>query len=143
MPKVKHMDVDILVTKGPGGPKDVSFELDAGNGKTNQLDFKNDKHPGVLVYFNIVDRDQTGLQFKPVPSEALWVVEGSPPTCPTKPSSWDQFVPLSVERQGKQLLVYNRNQSQKEFAFSFWFLWPDGTPVDFDPVGNNQNGLRE
>lgn len=143
MQKAKNMEIDVIVTKA-NNPKGVTFELDAGNGKTQSLDFKNDKHPGIMIYFNIVDPDKTGLLFKPTPSNALWVEsQGTPPACPASPSTWNQFVPLSVERNGKQLIVYNRNKSQKQFAFTFWFDWPDGTSVDYDPIGNNQNGQRE
>jgi hypothetical protein len=148
MQHAKDMDVDVIVTRGPGGPKDVSFDLDAGGGKTNSLTFKNDNHPGVMVYFNFVDdaKNPTGLEFKPTPSNCLWV-DSKSTTCPPGACVWNQFVPLSVEdphKKGKntQLIVYCRNMTIKSFAFTLWFLWPDGTPQPYDPIGNGSNGPR-
>lgn len=144
MANVKSMDVDVIVTRA-SNPKGVTFDLDDGHGKTNTLDFDNNGHPGIMVYFNIVDdsKNPTGLTFKPTPSNALWVNQGTPPVCPTGPSTWDQFVPLSVEQGGKQLMVYFRNMNPNvQFAFTLWFLWPDGTAVDYDPIGNGNNGPR-
>lgn len=148
MAKVKEMDVDVIVTRA-SNPKGVSFALDAGKGRAQRIELKNEKHPGIMLYFNIVDDPQnpTGLTFKPTPSNALWV-NSQDTTCPTTASVWNQFVPLSVEdpdNVGKntQLIVYCRNKVIKEFAFTLWFLWPDGREVDYDPIGDGQNGLRK
>jgi hypothetical protein len=149
MPNVKNMQVDVIVTKDTN-PKGVSFALDAGKGKKQTIDFDNDKHPGVMVYFNIVEDDPqnpTGLVFKPTPSNCLWV-DSQSTTCPPGPCVWNQFVPLSVEDPGKtgkntQLIVYCRNKTVKQFAFTLWFLWPTGREVDYDPIGNGNNGQRE
>lgn len=145
MAVVKTMDIDVIVKKA-ANPKGVSFELKTGNNPPGQdVEFKNEGHPGVLVYFTIDDsKDSTGLQFKPTPGNALWVnSQGS--ACPTKQSVWNGFVPLSVEqRAGKnlRLLAYCRNVVQKKFAFTLWFLWPDGKEVDYDPIGDGLNGPR-
>jgi hypothetical protein len=141
----KNMDIDVIITPD-ASPKGVKFKLD-GPGKTgpDEFQFKNDKHPGVLVYFNIKDPQDTGIRFKPTPSTALWVRAATGttlPPCPTSPSTWVQFVPLSVEDDGKQLIVYNRNWNAKLFRYTLWFEWPDGTPVDHDPIGDNANGIR-
>ena len=141
MPNAKNMNVDVIVTNGPGGPTDVTFDLDDNGVKTNTLTFKNDKHPGIIVYFNINDPDGTGLLFQPVPGDALWV-NSQGTACPTTPSVWNQFVPLSVEKAGKQLIVYCRNLAQQKFSFALRFLWPNGNGIDYDPIGDGQNGLR-
>jgi len=145
MPNVKKMDIDVIVTKD-GSPKGASFALDNGAGKVHEVKFINNKHPGFLIYFNIQDPDGTELQFKPTPSNALWV-NSLGTVCPAGPCVWNQFVPLSVEdpyKTGKntQLIVYCRNKTIKKFAFTLWFLWPDGTAIDFDPIGDGQNGSR-
>lgn len=143
MSDVRNKEVDIIVTKA-NNPKGVDFILDPRKGKpkSNRVKFNNKGHPGILVYFNIEDDDNTGLVFKPNPGDALWV-DGTGPNCPPPDgSTWDQFIPLSVEKDGKQLIVYNRNLNEQEFAFMFWFLWPDGTEVDYDPIGDNANGIR-
>jgi hypothetical protein len=55
-------------------------------------------------------------------------------------------VPLSVEKDksGKrtQLIAYFRNETEAKCRFALRFLWPDGTPEDYDPIGDGANGLR-
>lgn len=143
MAEVKTMDVDVIVTRDPRDPKVVTFDLDAGNGKTNTLDFHNNGHPGNLVYFNFVDdkKNPTGLTFQQDPQDALWVQVGK--SNPPKDAKWPGFVPLSVENNDTRLIVYNRNlKSGVQFKFTLWFRWPDGTPEPYDPIGNDNNGAR-
>lgn len=146
--KPKDMNVDIVITQGPSGPKDVKFALDPGG---DRLEFKNDNHPGVMVFFSIDDRAGSGLSFQPEPTDALWVAPpigtgAPPPSCPNRPSSWQGFVPLSVEEDshGKntRLIAYFRNQNEEKCRFALRFLWPDGEPEDYDPIGDGMNGLR-
>jgi len=145
MPRAKNMDIDVIVTRDSGSPKGVSFGLNAGHGKTHTVRFDNDHHPGIMVYFNIKDPDDTGLEFKSTPSNAVWV-NSLGTGCPTTQCIWNQFLPLSVEEDsaGKktQLIVYCRNKAVKDFAFTLLFNWPDGREVDYDPIGNGSNGPR-
>ena len=145
MPRAKNMNVDVVVSKAKNA-KGVSFALKTGKKRAaHRVRFENDRHPGVMVYFNIKDPNRTGLEFKQEPSQALWV-NSQGTECPTNACHWDQFVPLSVEKniagKYKQLIVYCRNEQIKEFAFTLWFLKPDGTAVDYDPIGDGNNGLR-
>ncbi|HEY0628305.1 MAG TPA: hypothetical protein VGD23_03160 [Sphingomicrobium sp.] len=142
MPYVRNKSISVVIPANAVPP----FELNENNGKGpgQKVDFKNSGHPGIVVYFNIRDPHNTGLVFQPVPGDALWV---APPgqACPTSASAWEEFVPLSVEKKaGKnvQLIAYYRNQQQEQFNFALRFLKPDGTPVDYDPIGNGMNGLR-
>ena len=141
-PKPKDMDVDVIITQGPGGPTDVEFEMRPGG---HRLEFKNDNHPGVMVFFNIDDRARSGLLFQPKPADALWV---APPGqhCPTSASTWDGFVPLSVEQdshgRNTSLIAYFRNLNVEQCRFALRFLWPDGRTEDYDPIGDGANGLR-
>ena len=142
MPNVRDKDIWIVVKRAKN-PKGVEFIMDHSRFKANshRVTFNNKGHPGLLVYFNIDDEDETGIVFKPNPEEALWV-DGTGPNCPPPDNSkWEQFVPLSVEKDGTQLIVYNRNLERREFGFMFWFLL-DGKEVDYDPIGDNANGLR-
>lgn len=141
-PKPKDMDVDVVITQGPGGPNDVLFELQPGG---QRLIFKNDNHPGVMVFFNIDDRAESGLLFQSNPADALWVANPGQP-CPNNASAWAGFVPLSVEQDshGKntRLIAYFRNLKVEECKFALRFQWPDGSPKIYDPIGDGQNGLR-
>lgn len=142
MPYVRNKSVSVVIPANATPP----FELNEnnGNGPGQQVDFKNEKHPGIVVYFNIKDPHNTGLVFQPKPADALWV---APPggACPNSASTWEGFIPLSVEKKaGKnvQLLAYCRNEKQEQFNFTLRFLKPDGTKIDYDPIGNDMNGSR-
>jgi len=148
-PKPKDMDVDVVITQGPGGPGDIQFALNPGGDK---IEVKNDNHPGAMIYFSIDDQAGSGLTFQPNPANALWVAApigpGSPPPpCPNAPSTWAGFVPLSVEqdKDGKntRLIAYYRNEKKEQCRFALRFLWPDGKPKDYDPIGDGANGLRK
>lgn len=150
MPRAKDMNVDVIAIKDPASPHGVRFELGHGQPNPQRVGFDNDGHPGVMVYFNLKDRSRTGLEFKPTPSSALWV-NSHGPVCPPGSCAWNGFLPLSVEKKGKkqkhkQLIVYCRNEEKKEFGFTLWFRrpavgggWED---VDYDPIGDGNNGLR-
>jgi len=148
-PKPKDIDVDVVITQGPGGPTDLQFELSPGG---DRIEVKNDNHPGAIVCFNIDDRAGSGLSFQPNPANALWVAPpigpaAPPPPCPNGPSIWAGFLPLSVEQNnaGKntRLITYYRNERKEKCRFALRFLWPDGTPKDYDPIGDGANGLRK
>lgn len=147
-PKPKDMDVDVVITQGPAGPKDVKFALRPGG---DRLEFKNDNHPAVMVFFNIDDHAKSGLFFQPDPAKALWVAAPTgpgapPPSCPNSSSAWQGFVPLSVEQdshgRNTRLIAYVRNLSVEQCRFALRFLWPDGTPENYDPIGDGKDGPR-
>lgn len=141
-PKPKGMDVDVVITQGSGGPMDLRFAMRPGG---DRLQFKNDNHPGVMVFFNIDDRAGSGLLFQPAPADALWVARPGQP-CPTSSSNWEGFVPLSVERdahgRNTRLIAYFRNLKEEQCRFALRFLKADGTTVDYDPIGDGLNGPR-
>jgi hypothetical protein len=137
----KNMTVSVIAKPLPGGG--YGFELDAyGKGPAQDIDIDNDGHPGVIVNFKIKDADKNGLEFRPVPSDALWVqLNGAPP------APWPGFIPLSVEKdkngRNTRLIAYCRNENQgQQFKFTLRFVGPNG-PVDYDPIGNGNNGQRE
>lgn len=151
-------EIDIYVEKlsgpTPDWPQGYSFEMKRGSkGLGKKLDFKNNKHPGFIVIFNILESDPsnpTGCQFLPDPNDAMWVQpSGLPdPPCPTDPAHWSQFRAIDVVRndqdeENRALIVSNRNDYVQMFAFTLRFEIP-GYPkvVEFDPIGNNQNGYQ-
>jgi hypothetical protein len=144
MASPKKVNVDVVVTASPNDPAGVKFDLSSDLGSSSKLTFKNDKHPGFDVHFNIVDKDGTGCLFMSDPQDAMWVQKidpGMPDPCPTSPSYWDQFEAKSVQKGNTRLEVRNHNQYVQEFAFSLRFTkpgWPD--PILYDPIGSNQNG---
>ena len=149
MPYVRNKSISVTITRKSGGNGyDFNLNENKGKGPVQRIKFQNKKHPGLMVYFNIRDPDNTGLTFQPVPANALWVKAPTgpgapPPSCPTAASKWDQFVPLSVEQAGTQLIAYFRNlDNDVHFRFALRFLDTNGTPVDYDPIGDGANGLR-
>ena len=153
--KPKFRDIDVRVTKLPAPtpqwPEGYAFKLEGdGVGQGNRLKFKNNHHPGFIVSFNIVDPDNTGCQFLPDPDDAMWVQESelADPPCPCSAVYWDDFRAVDVVdcgqgEQFKSLLVYNKNDAPQRFAFTLRFQIPGcNKAVEFDPIGENENGLQ-
>lgn len=147
-PYVKNKSVRVVITDKPGGGYDFALNSNNGKGPIQDVDFDNDHHPGIIVYFNIDDNTAAGgMTFQPKPSDAVWAAAPgapwpAPPACPVNPSHWDQFIPLSVEQNGAQLIVYFRNEKKGiHFPFALRFVGPNG-PVNYDPIGNGNNGMR-
>lgn len=155
----KFMDIDITVSKLSAPTKEwpdgYKFEMsdEKGKGLGKKVDFKNDKHPGFIVLFTLVEGDKhnpTGCQFLPDLDDAMWVQpSGLPdPPCPSSPAYWGQFRAVDVVDHSKTerfrtLIVYNKNGFEQMFAFTLRFEIPGYSKVvEFDPVGNNQNGDR-
>jgi hypothetical protein len=137
----KNDTIRVVINKNPAGG--YLFALDENNGKgpVQQVKFNNDGHPGTMVYFKIYDPDNTGLVFQPDPAQAMWVAlgAGNPPAG----AKWPGFVPLSVENNPERLMVYNRNlQTGINYKFTLRFKDPGGQAVEYDPIGNDQNGSR-
>ena len=158
-PDVVDIDVKVSWIAG-GGACDVTFELVPQNsnkvkvGKKNGKDyaeFKNDKNPGFLVCFNIVEQGGKGCQFLPDPDDAMWVQPSALPNppCPNSPAYWSQFRAVDVvstdeddpDQINKTLIVYNKNDFKQMFSFTLRFeINGCGHVVEFDPIGSNQNG---
>ena len=136
----KNKTIKVEISKDPKAPNGIGFALNEGNGPTDTIEFKNDNHPGFMVYFKIRDVGQTGLLFQPSPLDALWVKKGT--TNPPSGSEWPGFVPLSVENNRKKLIVYCRNEKVEKFKFTLRFVGPGGQAIDYDPIGDGLNGPR-
>jgi hypothetical protein len=138
--QAENMTVKVEITRdNPGDPVSFAFHDNPGNADT--IEFLNDNHPGFLVYFKIKDVNRTGLRFRLDPDDALRIDEvgGQPPAN----LSWPGFIPLSVENDGKKLIVYCRNEDEVEFKFTLRFRRLDGTlQADWDPIGDGLDGPR-
>ena len=140
----KNWAIKVVITReDPGDPITFRFE-DHGNAAPDRIRFENDDHPGFMVYFKIKDtsKNKTGLRFRPDPDDALRIdqVNGNPP-----PNlKWPGFIPISVENEGRKLIVYCRNLVRnEEFKFTLRFARPDGTlHKDWDPIGDGLDGPR-
>lgn len=161
MPKKPDVvDINVIVTWNSGDPCDVTFALEPKNGNKVKVGknpkgkdivkFDNDKNPGFLVCFNIVEQGGSGCQFLPDPDDAMWVQPSAlvNAPCPTGPAYWSQFRAVDVastdpNNPNKTLVVYNKNDFQQYFGFTLRFEI-DGCDhvLEFDPIGNNQNGQQ-
>lgn len=143
-PKVE--DVSVVVERDAAGQ--LKFSLASNNlGNGQRLTFRNNKHPGFDLRFNIDDRAASGCEFLPNPDDAMWVRlidDITPDPCATCAMHWDGFKAISVINANKTLTVDNSNKRKQKFAFSFRFNVPgEPDPVLYDPIGDNQNGPRQ
>ena len=161
--KPKVTSVEVAVTKlaapTPQWPQGYQFALSGSAVSGGQLKFKNNKHPGFIVVFYIVEAvpgNPAMCQFLPDPDDALWVKpynSWDPAACPSSPCSWDQFFAIDVadyepvagnpaaDIHNKVLVAMNKNDYDQMFAFTLRFT-AAGAPgvIVYDPIGSNQNG---
>jgi hypothetical protein len=128
----RDRDYTITVSR-QGGPCDVGFVLNPPG-----LTFSNGGRPGFFVYFDVVDGDGVeGCKFHA--DDPMWVQDI--PECPAQQCEWQQFKAVGLINDGKTLVVRNKNEISKQFGFTLRFDVPGcGQVVEFDPIGNNQNG---
>ena len=137
----KNDTIRVVINKNPAGGYLFALNENNGKGPVQAVTFKNENHPGTMVYFKIDDQGKTGLVFQPDPLDAMWVALGS--GNPPAGAQWPGFVPLSVEDNGTRLIVYDRNLQQGvQFKFTLRFVGPGGAAIDYDPIGNDANGQR-
>jgi hypothetical protein len=152
MPYAKNKNIRVVITKDASGQIEFGLQQSSGWPAKQKVSFHNGGHPGVMIYFEIDDQDNSGLTFQPAPADAIWAAPPgapwpAPPNCPANaPPPWAELVPLSVERdnQGNNtlLIVYFRNSNPGVlFPFALRFVGPHG-PVNYDPIGDGNNGLR-
>ena len=150
-PRTKNVNV----VYNPDTVPPFGLQDSANHPLKHEISFHNGGCPGVMVYFNLLDPTNTGIEFKEALNDALWVQAAAqvmpPPPCPIPCSTWEGFVPLSVEEdqtgRRTQLIVYCRNRlQQQKFRFTLWFRQPAAgggwQDIDYDPIGDGNNGLR-
>ena len=104
--------------------------------------------PGFIIFFNIREQGTNFCQFLPDPHDAMWVRPSglATPPCPTSEAHWGQFEAIDVvdhdaNHRNKTLIVINKNDYQQMFAYTLRFeIEGCDHIVEFDPIGNNQNG---
>lgn len=111
-------------------------------GPKNEITFKNDEeHYGFEIHYELEGAD--GYRFPEDLDEALYVEAGSKGYCPQSRSQWGKFKPLEVRSgnggERRVLLVDNKNDSKKEFAYTL--RAKNGSKwLTLDPGGTNENG---
>lgn len=146
-PKEKHTTVRIK--KDDDEPHGLKFDFKDGPfGKgTQKQTYDNDGHPGFLIHFTIDDDAESGLLFPKDPYSAIWVhqVQNENGPCPPRGARWPEFNPEEVIDEGRTLVVRNQNRCYDLFKFSLNFVRnrdnPNETPVCWDPIGINRNGM--
>lgn len=146
MSNAKNENVTVILTRDPSWPDGIKKEFQSNLGNGNRLTFKNNKHPGFRVNFVISDPDNTGYLFPQDIQKALWskeIPDGSN-ECLTAPAYWDGFKAVGVSADFKTLTVSDPNRKKQRFTFTLRFtLDPiQGNCIDWDPIGNDQNGPR-
>lgn len=156
-PEIVDIKVEVKPPTNPTYPCNVSFKLtggkpgkvtctDKGGGKFSvKFENKNQGGPpneeianGFIILFNIDDTHGTGCKFLPDRDDAMWVQDIT--VCPTSQCYWPEFTAIAVLNDGATLMVYNANSYEQDFAFTLRFAIPGCGVIEFDPIGNNQNG---
>lgn len=146
--KPEIVDIEVIVEPQPGNPSHMEFSFPTKtHGKVKHwkensddmyhVKFENQGAGGFIVLFNIEDDRDTGCRFHDDPAEAMYCHGHR--SCPTGPSSWEQFIPVGVINDGKTLIVFNRNSRRHDFGFILRFTTNFG-PREFDPIGEDANG---
>jgi hypothetical protein len=112
-----------------------------GKGPNGEITFKNDRHPGFNVYFDLVNPPE-GYVFPPnkKKKDAVWSALGT--DCP-EDEIWDVLKPLRTENNQKTLVVYNANVAPMlgVFQYTLRVTKDEGANyVPLDPGGDNMNG---
>ena len=134
--------VDVKVVYKPGKTPNVEL-VSKITTKEGLLKFKNDKHDGFWVHFNLDDDTLADYRFVQSGMSPMYSVLGD--QCPTQ-GLWDGFKPHDVFE--RTLIVRNKNvllQGKSEERFSFALRVTkdpagNGPVVELDPGGVNQNG---
>ena len=142
------MEVHVAVVLHPGASNgNFHFETtELPMGPNNYLYFKNAGHPGFHVHYDLQgheeyvfpDEGMTKYYLK----EALY--SDDKPGCPTTSGQWGQFKAIEVRNNGRTLVVYNKNDTEKDFGYTLRVTNDDGhNYLDLDPGGGNQNGPQQ
>lgn len=142
----KNENITVILTKDSSWPDGIKKEFQSNLGNGNQLTFTNDHHPGFKLNFIISDPDNTGYLWPDDKKDALWskkIPDGSN-ECLTTEHHWSGFKATDVSPDFKTLTVSNPNWKKQRFTFTLRFtLDPKNGPcIDWDPIGDDQNGPR-
>jgi hypothetical protein len=155
-PKAVMHPIAVRATNDASGGYHFQPESELAEDDSDEFHFHKDRH-GMkshdyhLVEFVLDDQTGDGLQFPPVPHDAMWVAEAGAPgnrKCPDVNTISDYSVmePICVTGDRKRLIVRNDNPREEEWAFTLNFVkrgeddTDRGSYVNWDPVGSNHNG---
>jgi hypothetical protein len=104
---------------------------------------------GFDVTFTLVDQTGKGYGFfqdqrNPKPDDAISVKAiDSSGHCPGKGAKWPGFAPTGVGSNRQTLTATNSNKHLQYFGFAMHFSLAGeaNASLDFDPIGDNQDGL--
>lgn len=145
MAGAKQENIRVILTPDSTWPDGIKKEFNSVLGSGNTLTFKNNNHPGFIVNFVIDDPQNTGYLFPADKDKAMWCKTiGAVDECVTHSEHWDGFKATGVSSDFKTLTVSNPNLAQQRFAFTLRFTKnpQSGNCIDWDPIGNDQNGPR-
>ena len=105
-------------------------------------------HDGFTITVDLTDKTGKGYGFfqdlnDPHPSDAVSTkCVGANGHCPRRGQQWDGFVPSSVSPDRQTLVIDHPNSYLQYFGFALHFsLRGEKKPsLNFDPIGNDQNG---
>lgn len=143
-PEPKDVWVDVHIDNPDSKPPLFHFtSKDLTVGPNNVLTFNNNGHPGFYVHYRLVD-PRHGYTF-PGPAingyldEALYSKVGK--GCPDAPPQWGQFTAYAVNGTTLELTVWNKNESNADFAYTLRVTKDGGANyLPLDPGGINNNG---
>jgi hypothetical protein len=142
----KNENVTVVLTRDPSWPDGIKKEFQSNLGSGSQLTFRNNNHPGFNVNFVISDPDNTGYLWPQNKQDALWSkkIPAGSNECLTAEEHWQGFQATGVSADFRTLTVSNPNRKQQRFTFTLRFtLDPQNGPcIDWDPIGDDQNGPR-
>ena len=135
----QEKNVRVTIIARPDDSEDgICFRLESDLGNGDRLTFKNDKKGDTYRVTYCLDDGDLGLKFRKRPYDAIWVAEGS--YCPESPCTNDEFKPLHVTPDRRELVVLNKNGFADEFCYTLRFRKADGGEIDWDPIIDNRNG---
>jgi hypothetical protein len=141
MANPKEVHVKVFVT--PGDPNgDFHFETtDLPMGPNNHLYFTNCGNDGFYVHYDL----QGGAYRFPDSTINNWKKEAlyshAQSACPTAQGQWGQFETKDVLNGGQTLVVWNKNNSKQDFAYTLRVTNDNGASyLPLDPGGTNNNG---
>lgn len=149
--KPEIVDIEVIVTPDENDPCNISFSFPTkNNGKVKHwkdrgdnlyhVSFENQGADGFIVLFNIENDRDTGCRFHANPAEAMYCHDQA--ICPPpNNSNWSKFAPIGVINQGRTLIVYNKNDEERQFGFMLRFTTTNCGDQEFDPIGEDMNGF--
>ena len=138
-----HCLIDVYL-RPPGSIPPFELQTVLETNTAGRIIFRNRRRPGFVITFRLHDALNPGYRFPANPLDAVWSQTGS--QCPTDANPvWEVFTPLTVSRNGMELVVYNENPrpALRNFKYTLNVVNAAGAVLPLDPGGGNENGNRD